>query len=290
MRSMTGYGEGRGENQGVELYLQMKTLNHRFLELEVYPSQLFPFAWEKTIKDEVKRKIKRGKVIIDIEIKRKKPPSPEVMVNQNLISHYYEELSQVSHRLELTDKISLSDILSLPETIYLRKSGAIREDVRPLITKSLRKALKQLLQMREKEGEEHRCSIKEYSKRIQKNVLKIEKEIPLIQRKSKHKMKETLGKLVDNLDKKKVLSELSTLVWRGDISEEILRLHSHLEQFQTTVRNPGPMGNRLKFILQELQREINTIGAKSVTFSISSFVVQIKEDMERIREINQNIE
>ena len=144
--------------------------------------------------------------------------------------------------------------------------------------------------MREKEGKEHFCSIKEYSKNIQKNVLKIEKEIPLIQKKYKHKIKETLGKLIDQPDRKKVLNELSSLVWRGDISEEILRLHSHLDQFQTTLKNQEPMGNRLKFILQELQREINTIGAKAVTFTISNIVVQIKEDIERIREVSQNIE
>ncbi len=144
--------------------------------------------------------------------------------------------------------------------------------------------------MREKEGKEHYCSIREYFRRIQKDVLKIEKEIPLIQRKYEHRIKETLGKLIDKSDRKKVLNELSSLSWRGDISEEILRLRSHLDQFQTTLKNQGPIGNKLKFILQELQREINTIGAKSVTFTISNFVVQIKEDLERIREISQNIE
>ena len=287
---MTGYGEGREENERVEVYLQIKTLNHRFLELEVYPPQFFLFAWEKTIKDYIKRKIERGKVIIDIEIRRKKPPLPEVIINQNLISHYYEALSQVSHRLELIDKITLSDILSLPETIYLKKSKVIEEDVKPLIDRNLRKALKQLLQMREKEGKEHYCAIREYFERIQKDVQEIEREIPLIKRKYKRRIKESLGKLIDNPDRKKVLNELSSIIWRGDISEEILRLRSHLDQFQDTLKNQEPIGNKLKFILQELQREINTIGAKSITFTISSLVIQIKEDLERIREISQNIE
>ncbi len=144
--------------------------------------------------------------------------------------------------------------------------------------------------MREKEGKEHYCSIREYFKRIQKDILEIEKEIPLIKKKYEHRIKETLGKLIDKSDRKKVLNELSSLSWRGDISEEILRLRSHLDQFETTLKNQGPIGNKLKFILQELQREINTIGAKSITFTISNFVVQIKENLERIREISQNIE
>lgn len=290
MKSMTGYGEGREENERIEIYLQIKTLNHRFLELETYPSQVIPFSWEKTIKDYVKRKIERGKVTIDIKIKRKESPSPQVIINQNLISHYYQMLSQISNRLGLTDKITLSHILSLPETVYLKKGEITRENAKPLINKALRKALNQVLQMREKEGKEHLSEIRKYSNKIKKDVLKIERRVPLIQRNYNNKIKQTLGKLIDQPDRKKVLSELSSLIWRGDISEEILRFRSHLGQFQTTLKEQGSIGNRLKFILQELQREINTIGAKTTTFTITTLVVQVKEDLERIREASQNIE
>lgn len=290
MKSMTGYGEGREENEKIEIYLQIKTLNHRFLELETYPSQVIPFSWEKIIKDYVKRKIERGKVTIDIKIKRKESPSPQVIINQNLISHYYQMLSQISNRLGLTDKITLSHILSLPETVYLKKGEITRENAKPLINKALRKALNQVLQMREKEGKEHLSEIRKYSNKIKKDVLKIERRVPLIQRNYNNKIKQTLGKLIDQPDRKKVLSELSSLIWRGDISEEILRFRSHLGQFQTTLKEQGSIGNRLKFILQELQREINTIGAKTTTFTITTLVVQVKEDLERIREASQNIE
>lgn len=290
MKSMTGYGEGREENEKIEIYLQIKTLNHRFLELETYPSQVIPFSWEKIIKDYVKRKIERGKVTIDIKIKRKESPSPQVIINQNLISHYYQMLSQISNRLGLTDKITLSHILSLPETVYLKKGEITRENAKPLINKALRKALNQVLQMREKEGKVHLSEIRKYSNKIKKDVLKIERRVPLIQRNYNNKIKQTLGKLIDQPDRKKVLSELSSLIWRGDISEEILRFRSHLGQFQTTLKEQGSIGNRLKFILQELQREINTIGAKTTTFTITTLVVQVKEDLERIREASQNIE
>ena len=132
--------------------------------------------------------------------------------------------------------------------------------------------------------------IKSNLKKIKKDVLKREKEVPLIQKKCGNRVKETLGRLIDKQDRKKVLNELSSLIWRGDISEEIIRLRSHLDQFQTTLKNQEPIGNKLKFILQELQREANTIGAKSVTFAISSLVIQIKENLEVIREMSQNIE
>lgn len=287
---MTGYGEGREENERIEIYLQIKTLNHRFLELETYPSQVIPFSWEKTIRDYIKRKIERGKVTIDIKIKRKESPSPQVIINQNLISHYYQMLSEVSNRLGLTDKITLSHILSLPETVYLKKGEITRENVKPLINKALRKALNQVLQMREKEGKEHLCDIRKYMNKIKKDILKIERRVPLIQTNYNNRIKQTLEKLIDQPDRKKVLNELSSLIWRGDISEEILRFRSHLGQLQTTLKEQGSIGNRLKFILQELQREINTIGAKTTTFTITTLVVQVKEDLERIREGSQNIE
>jgi len=288
---MTGYGEGREEDEEIEIYLQIKTLNHRFLEVEIYPSQFIPFIWEKKIKEYIKEKIKRGKVILNIEIKRKKLPLPKILINRNLIFHYHKILSQISSELGLKDRVSLSHILSLPEIIYLRKEEEInKENIKNLIKNALRKALKQTLQMREREGKEHLCSMQGYLKKIRKNLLKIEKEIPLIQKKYKANTKKMLEELVAQSDRKKILNELSFLTWRGDVSEEKLRFRSHLDQFQTTLKEQRPIGTKLKFILQELQREINTLGAKINTSTISTFVVQIKEDLERIREENQNIE
>ena len=125
---MTGYGEGREEDEEIEIYLQIKTLNHRFLEVEIYPSQFIPFIWEKKIKEYIKEKIKRGKVILNVEIKRKKLPLPKILINRNLIFHYHKILSQISSELGLKDRVSLSHILSLPEIIYLRKEEEINKE------------------------------------------------------------------------------------------------------------------------------------------------------------------
>lgn len=290
MKSMTGYGEGRSENERVRIYLQIKTLNHRFLAVEIYPPQLIPFTWEKTVKEHISEKIKRGKVIVDIEIRRKKLSLPKIMVNQGLVSRYYHVLSQISNELGLRDKIGLSHLLSLPEIIYLEREKMNKENISPLIIKALKKALGQVLQMREKEGKEHLHSMREYLTRIRRNVSKIEREIPLVEKKYKARIKETLGKLVDQSDRKKVLNELSSLTWRSDVSEEKLRFRSHLNQFQATLREQEPMGTKLKFILQELQREINTLGIKVNTLVTSRLVIQIKEELERLREESQNIE
>lgn len=287
---MTGYGEGKVESEKVDIYSQIKTLNHRFLEIEINCSQVIPFLWEKRIKEYIKERIKRGKVILNIEIKRKEPSLPKAIINQELASRYHQILSQVSNNLGLKSKINLSHILSLPNVILLDKEEKNKENIKTFIEKSLIKTLKEVLQTKEKEGKEHLYSIRKYLKRIKKRLFKIEKEIPLVEKNYKKKIEKNLEEFLDQTEKKKIAHELSSLVWRGDTSEERLRLQSHLDQFQNTLKQTEPIGVKLKFILQELQREINTLGAKANAFVISCLVIQIKEDLERIREEIQNIE
>ena len=287
---MTGYGEGKVESEKVDIYSQIKTLNHRFLEIEINCSQAIPFLWEKRIKEYIKERIKRGKVILNIEIKRKEPSLPKAIINQELASRYHQILSQVSNNLGLKSEINLSHILSLPNVILLDKEEKNKENIKTFIEKSLIKTLKEVLQTKEKEGKEHLYSIRKYLKRIKKRLFKIEKEIPLVEKNYKKKIEKNLEEFLDQTEKKKIAHELSSLVWRGDTSEERLRLQSHLDQFQNTLKQTEPIGVKLKFILQELQREINTLGAKANAFVISCLVIQIKEDLERIREEIQNIE
>jgi len=287
---MTGYGEGKVESEKVDIYSQIKTLNHRFLEIEINCSQAIPFLWEKRIKEHIKERIKRGKVILNIEIKRKEPFLPKAIINQELASRYHQILSQVSNNLGLKSEINLSHILSLPNVILLDKEEKNKENIKTFIEKSLIKTLKEVLQTKEKEGKEHLYSIRKYLKRIKKRLFKIEKEIPLVEKNYKKKIEKNLEEFLDQTEKKKIAHELSSLVWRGDTSEERLRLQSHLDQFQNTLKQTEPIGVKLKFILQELQREINTLGAKANAFVISCLVIQIKEDLERIREEIQNIE
>lgn len=287
---MTGYGEGKVESEKVDIYSQIKTLNHRFLEIEINCSELIPFLWEKIIKEYIKERIKRGKVILNIEIKRKEPSLPKAIINQELASRYHQILSQVSNDLGLKSKINLSHILSLPNVILLDKEEKNKENIKTFIEKSLIKTLKEVLQTKEKEGREHLYSIRKYLKRIKKRLFKIEKEIPLVEKNYKKKIEKKLEEFLEQTEKKKIAHELSSLVWRGDTSEERLRLQSHLDQFQNTLKQTEPIGVKLKFILQELQREINTLGAKANAFIISCLVIQIKEDLERIREEIQNIE
>ena len=291
MHSMTGYGEGRESSQEVDLRVEMSTVNHRFLEIEVKSSEAIPFAWEKKIRQLVREKIKRGKVNLNVEIRWKPPFLSEVAINRERATSYKNVLSRLCQDLELNDRVTLSHLLALPGVISSSTKPQIKKNLETMLEKALTKALKNVLKMREKEGKEHLQSILRYLKRIQERLSSLGKEIPTAQKSYQEKIKEKLESLlVPGEDREKVTRELSLLISRGDVSEEKLRFQSHLNELQITLPQKEPVGKKIRFILQELQREINTIGAKANSFIISRLVVQIKEDLERIREEVQNIE
>ena len=289
MRSMTGYGEAREKGKEVEVYVQIKTVNHRFLDIEISLPPGVSFKQERRIREYIQSKINRGKISVYVGIKGKNSPSLKVTVNEKLALRYHEVLCQLRAALDLKDKICLSHFLNLPEIIKIEEEES-KEELENLIDKALSEALKEVLQMRKREGERHRRSIMECLRKIEKNLSDIERKIPLSKEKYQRKVRENLKELLKGEDKERMAKELALLVDRGDISEEKVRLYSHLDQFKRALKEKGPLGKKLRFILQELQREVNTIGAKSNYFDISYSVVQIKEEIEKIREQIQNIE
>jgi len=287
---MTGYGEAREEGKEIGVYVQIRTLNHRFLDIEVNLPPDISFKQEERIKDYIRNRINRGRVNAYVEIKRKKPLYFKVRVNRELALHYHKVLRQLCTVLGLKNEIGLSHFLSLPEIIKIDKEEEESDELKALIDRALAKTLEEVIQMREREGKEHLRSILKYLREIKKNLLNIEKEIPLARERYREKIKKDIKKLLKEEDKEKIANELVLFANRADISEEKVRFLSHLDQFKKTLREKGPSGKKLGFILQELQRETNTIGAKANSFNISYSVVQIKEGIEKIREQIQNIE
>lgn len=290
MKSMTAYGEGREKTKEIDLLLQIKSVNHRFLELEIKSLREIPLRMEAKIRDRVKVKVARGKVTINIRIKRIKLPIYSIMANQALASHYYKVLSQLSDSLDLGTRVSLSHLLNLPEVIFLERSEENEDKVEKPLFKALSKALAGFLQMREREGRNHLHSIQACVEGIENSLPLIEKELPLAQEDYRRKIKRSLEELLEKETREKIISEIPLLLSRGDISEEKVRFQSHLEELKRTLEMPGPIGKRSSFILQELHREINTIGAKTDSFAISRLVVEIKDYLERIREEILNVE
>jgi len=290
LKSMTGYGEGRGKTEEIDLLLEVKSVNHRFLELQINsPKEIFP-GMEAKIRSEVKAKVARGKVTVNIQVKRIKPPTYSIVANQVVASRYYKLLNQLSDSLGLGEGVSLSHLLSLPEVVYLERSEENADKIEKALFQTLGKALRDFLRMREREGKNHLDSIQSCVKSIGDSLPLIEKEFSLAQEDYRRRTRKSLQELLEKEPKEKIINEIPLLLSRGDISEERLRFQSHLKECKRTLQKPGPIGKTLSFILQELHREINTIGAKSDSFAISRLVVEIKHYLERIREEIVNIE
>jgi len=291
LRSMTGYGGGKGKNKEAEVCVEIKSHNSRFLDIEVSPPRDIPIRWEEKIKDRIKKTIKRGKVSVYVRIEKRESSSLKVKVNQEIASCYHQALSQLSKKLGLKENVRLSHLLTLPEVIKLDDEEIYSQDLEGLLNEALTEALKELLYMRKREGEKHYQDIQRCLRRIEDNLLGIEKQAPLVRESHRQRIREEIKKfLKEEEDKEKIANEISVLINRGDINEEIVRFRSHLDQFKRAMKEDTPVGKKLGFILQELQGEINTIGAKLASFSISHSVIQIKEEIERIREQVQNIE
>jgi len=288
---MTGYGESREESKRLSLYLQIKTTNHRFLDINIKSLQKIPFLWEKRIEELIRKKVKRGKVIVDIEISKKNSSSPKITINQEIASQYYQTLCQLRDSLGLKDEINLSHLIKFPQIINIVEEIKIKEKiVKNLLDKALSKSLENVLQMREKEGERHLRSILKCIKKIKNYTLQIKRELPLAKISYQNKIKENLKELLSNKRNSKTAEEISRLVNRGDITEEEVRFNSHLKQLKDTLQNKGAIGKKLKFILQEMHREINTIGAKTNSLIISHLVIKVKQAIEKINEEIENIE
>ena len=291
MRSMTGYGGGKGKNKKAEVCVEIKSHNFRFLDIEVNLPRDVPIKWEEKIKNRIKETIKRGKVTVYVKIEKRGPVSFKVTVNQEIASCYHQALSQLSKKLGLKENVGLSHLLTLPEIIKLDNEEIYNQDLEDLLDEALTEALKELLYMRKREGEKHHQDIQKCLRRIEDNLLEIEKQAPLVREGYRQRIREEIKKfLKEEEDKEKIANEISVLINRGDINEEVVRFRSHLDQFKRTIEEDTPVGKKLGFILQELQGEINTVGAKLTSLPISYPVIRIKEEIERIREQVQNIE
>lgn len=292
MVSMTGYGEKLIKGEGVDVFVQIKTLNHRFFQADIFPSEDIPWQWEKKIEEKIKEKIQRGKVLVNLKISRKGSKSFRIKPDLELATSCFKALKELQKKLKIKEEVKLSHLLDIPEILKIEEEQG--ENIESMVQEGVDKALKQVVETRQKEGKKHLENILKYVEKIKASIKRIEMETPLAQKKYKEKIQEEMERLLSegnySFSPNQIISKLSLVVAKGDIEEEIVRFNSLLTQLNQTLKQKGAIGKKLGFILQELQREINTIGAKSLSFNISEQVVQVKDDLEKIREQIYNIE
>jgi uncharacterized protein (TIGR00255 family) len=289
---MTGFGTGEASGDGVSVSVEARSLNSRFLEIFSNLPKKFYFK-DFEMREIVKNKLSRGKVNIAISIEHgPSSSSSPVQANLNLAEAYYNELQEIRKRLKIKDAVRLEDLLRFPEIFKSDDDNATAEKEWKLIAKALTMALDKLNVMRQQEGRELARDLHNVMKNIEKKVDNIERLAQERIPQERQKLREKVAKIfeTDEIDMQRLEMEIVLLADKYDISEECVRMRSHVKFFYEALKDKEQAGRKINFLLQEMNREINTMGSKANDAAIAQVVVGAKEDLERLREQIQNVE
>lgn len=292
IKSMTGFGRGEFSNELYNFRVEIKAVNHRYNDIIVKMPRHISY-FEENVKKIIKKEISRGKIDVFINLDYINESAIEIKVDVPLAKSYKSALEGLSAELNLEDNVRLFNILGLSEVIKTERKELDEDTVWTCLKEALSIALKDIMGMKIVEGEELKNDMVSKLNRIESIVLEIEKRSPLVVLEYKDKLKERINELLDkeiNIDEDRITSEVVIFADKSNINEEIVRLKSHVKQFLSILDEKDSVGRKLDFLIQEMNREINTIGSKANDMLISQNVVEIKSELEKIREQVQNVE
>jgi len=290
--SMTGFGKGQHLHQGRRITIELKSLNQRYFELSCRLPNSLNFM-ESKIKDCIHKKVKRGRVMLNLSLEGFEDKAKRLQLDENLAKKYQKLLSGLAKKLRLKKDISLKQITSLPDVIIYEPKPKDHAKLWPYIQKALDKALQQLVSSRQREGKFLRRDLEKRAGAIAGFITKIKARLPLSIQHHRSQLKKRIYEISKGeavLQKERLEIEVAMFVRGTDISEEITRVGAHLNSFKEMLSVGREVGRKLDFTAQELFREVNTIGAKAQDAKIGRWIVEIKEEIEKIREQAQNIE
>ncbi|MCS7082912.1 MAG: YicC family protein [Bacteroidetes bacterium] len=291
IESMTGFGRGEATSEELTAVVEMRSLNSRFCEVQVRLPRVFS-AYEAELREYVRRELARGKIMVTVELRRNGLLEAELELNEEAAQAVYALLERLRKSCGIADPVRLEHVLQFREVLSVPGSQPWDEQAWTLVRQAAQQALEALRAMRRQEGQALAAD-------LAARVRQILEHLELVERRSRERLSEYRDKLrervrqllsEDRIDPNRLELEIVLLAERADITEECVRLRSHCAFFLEALESPEPAGRRLNFLLQEMHREANTIGAKSLDAEISWHVVAIKEELERIREQVQNIE
>ncbi len=290
--SMTGFGRATGEHQGITGVVEVRSVNHRFLEVLLQLPRRY-FEKENEIRSIVKRYAVRGKITITATIQNPDLFQQSLSYQPERAAAYYQLLRQLQSQLKIREQIKLEHLLRFSDIFEQSEPAELSEAEWTLFQKLLQEALHAMRTMRRKEGEFLTKDIQQRLKKIQQLLEKVEKlSIQRIPR-ERERLQQRIAQLFesDEIDEYRLEMEIALLADKLDVTEECVRLRSHLEYAHRLLRTrKTEVGRQLNFLIQEMHRETNTIGAKANDAEISQLVVQMKEEIEKIREQVQNAE
>jgi len=290
LRSMTGYGHCEYTENDISFTIEIKTVNHRYIDIFLkMPKQLSVF--EDMIRSLVSAKIQRGKIDIYITYDNKTSDFQEVILDEGLAKAYCDALRKISDGLGLRDDISATSLARFPDILKVEKQEN-NEEVGKILEKAFSMALDELVQMRTREGEKLKESLLANLSTIEDYIEKIKEKAPLVVKEYKEKLEMRLNELIDiqRVDPARIATEVALFADKCSIDEELVRLKSHIIQMREMLDVGSPVGKKADFLIQEMNREVNTIGSKASNIDITRNVVELKSEIEKLREQIQNIE
>jgi uncharacterized protein (TIGR00255 family) len=291
--SMTGHGDGHTAADGHRAAVEIRTVNSRYFHLNVRGIE-FSGSLESRIEEVVRQTVRRGTVNVTVRMQRP-VPADAYRVNEDVLATYQDQLDGIVKRFPSSQPVSVADLLALPGVIEEPGDASPNpDDDWPLIEPSLREALHNLQSMRATEGRAMTTDLIENTTGISTELGQIEQRSPLVVEAYRARLTERLNQLLAKhnvtVTSSDVVREVGLFSERCDIAEEIVRLRSHLEQFRSIMAEDDSVGRKLEFVIQEMVREVNTIGSKANDAEIARCVVDVKSRIERMREMVQNIE
>lgn len=291
VKSMTGFGRGEAKLRNGKITVEIKTVNHKFFDATIkLPNSIS--AFEEKIKEVLQKKILRGKVYFNLMYDGKILRDERFVINKEAAENYYGELLKLKKHLGLSDDIAMKDLVALPGILnYEAGEGGLAE-VWPKVKLAAENAMHSLLADRAKEGKALVFDLSTRAKKILKMLASIKSRAHLNIEEYRRRFEDRVKALTGgrNIDMGRLEMEVAIFAKNCDISEEITRLRNHLENFNKTLSSKEEVGKKLDFIAQELHREINTIGSKASDFKVSKNVIEIKSEIEKIREQAKNLE
>ncbi len=290
IKSMTGYGKGESADPQGRCVVEIKTVNNRYGEVSVKMPRSF-LAYEHEVRKAVGVRVKRGKADLFVQWEA---AAGEVVVpplNHGVAKGYHQAFQELAHELHVSAEIPLSLILA-QRNVLQESASEEQGDLLPLLLQAVGQALDGLDGMRLREGEALQVDLKARRTDLAALVAQVRERAPQVVEEYQQKLQQRLEKLLGGteLDPQRLAQEVALLADRCDITEELVRLESHFIQFDETLLLKEPVGRKLDFLMQEINREVNTIGSKANDSAITSLVVQMKAELEKMREQVQNIE
>ncbi|MGN0654739.1 MAG: YicC/YloC family endoribonuclease [Oscillospiraceae bacterium] len=291
IKSMTGYGRAQASVDGSDILVEIKSVNNRYYDFSARLPRMYGYLEEK-LKTFLSGSISRGKIEVSVSIYNNTGKDEEITLNLDVANGYINALRNANESLGLTDDITLSQVSRFPDVFIVKKIIEDEESVWNNIRPVAEEAVAKFVSMRETEGAKMKDDLLSRLDFILKEVEKVEIQSPKTTENYRNRLYQKLKEVLsdNNIDEQRIVTEAAIFSEKIAVDEETVRLRSHISQFKELLETSEPVGRKLDFLVQEMNREANTIGSKAQDVAITKIVVDIKSEIEKIREQIQNIE